>query len=194
MLIKVHSTLKEAKPRRALFMTLGLFIVTIGLAFSLIRERQENKLGPSISLNPLPISFNPPRGFKPLAPSNSEIGAFLVGQSRQRHLAALAVWKLAENVTGSHSDLASQVMYWQNFLWKVGSPKAQLTELHGKIGNIDGVELAGLKDGFVARIAELRKGETYVVSLSVREGPIDPKLYELFDLSCRTVILDSSGS
>lgn len=193
MLITVHSTLKEAKPRRALLMAIGLLVVTTGLAYRLTEERRKNPLGAAVSLSPIPIEFNPPKGFKHLVVDPERGRATLLGYVNQGEYATITVWYLPSVEPEEFHDLARKAIL--GLPEKLGGRTRDIaiTDRKGEIGKDTGEELAGLADGVVARIAGINSRATCIVCMSVKNGAIDQALYELFDLSCRSIRLNSSG-
>lgn len=193
MLITVHSTLKEAKPRRALLMAIGLLVVTTGLAYRLTEERRKNPLGAAVSLHPLPIEFNPPKGFNRIGVDLERRRATLVGYANQGDYAAITVWYLPSVEPAELHELARDAILGLPEELGGGTRDIAITDRKGEIGKDTGVELAGLADGVVARIAAINSRATCIVCMSVKNGAIDQALYEVFDLSCRSVRLNTSG-
>lgn len=175
-------------------MAIGLLAFSTILAWMLIQERRRNPLGPELVIESLSLRLRPPQGFRlvPTHATDSGQAAFFVGKTGATE-SSLAVWKMNALDSKDFSQVAEDVIRWQGRLWKTSASTPTLTPLRGNIGEVEGVELAGLKEGSVARIAELALDQVFVISLSARNGPINGRLYELFDRSCRSVRLELSG-
>ena len=196
MPIQVFSPSKPAAPGRALMISALLLAGVCALAGTMAWQRAGHPLVPRIRPSGWDISFQQPAGFIPGDLVKKELGAALpfhpIVQSALRM--ELVVWQIPVTTTAG-ADIGHRVMRRYTG-WSLpdllGTPPAKT---NATIGPLDAIELRqpNTKDGgIIVRTAVLsHRRLAYSISLAVSGGPIDDRLYRVFDRTCRSVSLET---
>ncbi len=189
MAVKVYAPSTPIPARRTLFFTIVLFGLVSALAGSMAVQRGSDPLGPRIAPRGWAMSFRIPKGWIPGTPvPGGSVTVFpFHGQSADRTPVDLAVWQIDEQLSGGPTEICSLI------LRQYGAPGSETTlggvPVTGRkaFGSIPGVEAMGPNGSTVVRAVVLDRRVGYAMSLNAGPSTIDKALYELFDLTCRSV-------
>lgn len=188
MTIEVHSFGREVSPRRTFVTALSLLIICSGLAWGMSRKRAGDPLVSVLTPSDWQVRFRVPRRFETGAPVlTREVTALpFFGTTPDDHRVDCVLWKIPG--AGSESlELTALVILQRN----AGGSNwfGQVKPLPPKsepLGVREGLELMSASESAIVRIAMVRD-DAYAVSFAVHRSKIDPALYQLFDLTCRSM-------
>ncbi|MCO6437954.1 MAG: hypothetical protein J5J06_12750 [Phycisphaerae bacterium] len=188
MSVELYSTTKAAIPWRTFAGAILLLAATTLLALQLSLSRRADPLSFAISPPGWNASFRVPRGFEHTAPfrtTSAEIIRFTRPFEGSGE-ANLLVWKILEDPPLSPRDTARQIILFNSVMQGGLTGSKEMIEAERPIGSAGGIELLGGAGRTVVRVANLRNGGGFAVSLAVDQGPIPDELYDLFDELCRS--------
>ena len=187
MAIEIYAPTKPAIRHRALALSLALLLAVAALAGAMSWRRGDGLLAAPVGSPDFGASFRPPRNFSPGDPLPARFGSAYPfhGQTASGGIARLVVRRV-EVASGVQAEaVCLEILRESRALvpfrggWVGERSRA-------KIGALEGVEVRNRRSGTVVRATVLQNGPAYAVSLTVDDGPLDPRLYRLFDRTCRS--------
>ncbi len=196
MAFEVYSGHTAAWPRRALWMSALLLAVTMAMAATMTSTRGRDPLGGRVGLEGSPISFRAPRSFELDNPVTTSQGPAIpmYGVTGAAH-SVMVVRFIPSGQGATAKDLARTILSndgtEEHLLLSLlrGMPPTTPEPL----GPFEGVEARDRAGAIVTRAALGPSGDGYAVTLRVEGAVIDPTLYRLFDLVCRSVETRQNG-
>lgn len=189
MVFRVYSSSAPVPSRRVLFFTLLLFGLVSVLAGSMTVRRGNDRLGPRIAPPGWGITFRVPKRWVPRTPlPGASVTVFpFHGESSGRVPVDLAVWEIDEQLAGGSTEICSLIL--RQYGAPGGGHKRDGAPVTGRraFGSIQGVEAMGPNGSTVVRAVVLERGVGYAMSMNAGRSTIGTALYELFDLTCRSV-------
>ncbi len=190
MVIEVHVSGRSAKPRRALFAFIFLFVITCFLAAAMSWSRSSDILGPGIEPPDWSISFRPPKRFV------GEVGLTGLGPAFQfqgrvgsKAVATLVVYRVeSSGIPGAEDALGvCDRILRAHFGDQPPSALMAQTRYDVRIGPREAVEVWDPALDMLVRAVVVEPGDAYAVTFSIRDAPISPDTYSLFDQTCMAV-------
>ena len=112
-----------------------------------------------------------------------------LGATTQGAPALLGVWRLDSPRNDEALGVAVRVLQEYTPLWLGELHMPQATWDGEAIGPFEGVEILSPEGTTIVRATVVDESLAIAVTLNLRNGPIDPRLYELFNLTCRSIEL-----
>jgi len=190
MVIEVHVSGRAAKPRRALFAFIFLFVITCALAAAMSWSRSGDSLGVVIEPPGWSISFRPPKRFV------GEVGLTGLGPAYQFYgrvgsesVAALVVYRLESSSIPGVEDaigVCDRILR-AHFGERPPAGLMAQTRYDVQIGSHEAVEVWDPTLDMLVRAVVVKPGDAYAVTLSISDARITPDMYSLFDQTCTAV-------
>jgi hypothetical protein len=168
-----------------------LLLFACALAAEMTWLRSHEPLGDRMRPAGWGVSFRPPRGFKAYTPNGLSLPGIqqFLGATAQGAPVLLGVWHIEEPPSDEALPVAIGVLQEYTPLWLGESRMPQTTWASEAIGPLEGAEILSPEGATLVRAAVADESFAVAVTLNLRNGPIDPRLYELFDLTCRSIEL-----
>ena len=106
----------------------------------------------------------------------------------------LAVWEIAAYAGHSPEDIWGLILEKYDAGPARPGPGPEILSTPKRLGDLDGLEVVGPRAETLIRVAVDPGGVGYAVSLAVKDEPIDEPLYDLFDLTCRSMTQEKTSS
>ena len=189
-MLRGPGTSKTNAPRRTLAASAALLIAVSSLAATMTWHRTFDALGVRVQPSGWALSFRPPRGYREIAPESDAMpqSRHFLGLTRTGTPVVFVVWRLDDTrydsarqagvavlrsaVQGSLSDRPDSLTWTKKPLGPLGGAEARLPELATTV-----------------RAAAAADGIAYAVTLHILDGQLNDRVYQLFDLTCRSIEL-----
>ncbi|MFQ5591516.1 MAG: hypothetical protein ACE5HE_10165, partial [Phycisphaerae bacterium] len=189
---EVYSSVKQHSPRRTLAATVFVLLSVSALALDMSLRRSARPLSGRVQPPGWTISFEFPKGWlRGLIANRGPVTVIAFSQPEgTRHSATIVFWRLMHWDDNDPDAIAS------NLLREHGGGEPQASGGVGarksdtKLGAGEACERVDAQHSTVVRAALFSAGDAYAVSLNVDNGVIGEHLYNLFDLSCRSIRIE----
>lgn len=190
---EIYSTTKSAAPYRAWVIAAFLLVLASVLAGHMVKRGSGSwRAGDLIQPEGWEMGFHPPAQFSEVDPEPEQFGSTLAYEHRQsggRRL-RLTFWRLRADDASAYKIARIIIEASRSWLSLVLGPAP--TKALGRLGSRDALEILDPSIPLVLRTLVWDSGWAYAVSLRVEGGAIDPGLYGLFDMTCRSVRFQKS--
>lgn len=190
MTIEVHSFGREISPGRTTTAALFLLVISCVLAVAMCWKRADNPLVPVTFPPDWNMRFQVPRMLDIVVPRlirGSTVLPF-AGKTADNVEVFCVLWKgeavAPVDLEAAAHRLMADVRVGTNLFGEVRTSPATT----GPMGDFDGAEFVSFSQTAVVRIVNV-EGEVYAVLFAVRGSKLDPDIYHLFDLTCRSMSL-----
>jgi len=185
---EVYSTTRPASPGRAWLVALVLLAAAAALAGDLVQRGAGTwRAGGLIQPEGWEMAFRHPAQFEEVDPQPDQFNSTYVYQYRQRDSSVIELkfWRLqardATAITIAH-QIQEKSKTWIGLLFGPAPTRAV-----GRLGDRDALEVVDPAISMALRTLVWESGWAYAVSIRVEGGPIDEKIYALFDMTCQSV-------
>lgn len=186
--IEVHSFSRDISQRRTLLAAAFLLILSCGLAVGMSWRRAANPLVPVLTPQQWKVLFSVPRRFETgearVARDASALPFF--GESSDGVKVFCILWRGTResgvDLETTAQDILREFGVGVNWFGEARTRPAKAEPM----GEQEGLELISVSESAVIRIAAVAD-EVYAVLFATQRAKLDPEMFRLFDLTCRSM-------
>lgn len=185
---EIYSAIKPAVSYRAWLISAFLLIVASALAGNMVQRGAGSwRAGDLVQPEGWEMSFRAPAQFIEIDPDPRQFGYTYIFEHRPSAgpRVLLTFWRIRAGDTSASNVAKAIIESSRSWFSLVFGPAP--TKAVGRLGSRDALEILDPAVPLVLRTLVWDSGWAYAVSLRVEGGPIDPGLYALFDMTCRSV-------
>lgn len=191
---EVYVSTKPASAARAWLVALLILTVATTLAGVFVQRSSGSwRAGDLIQPNAWEMAFRPPAQFHEVDPEPDQFSSTYAYRWAQRdgRTLHLMYWRMPAGEASAAVIARRFLERYRAWIHRILGPAP--TQTVGRLGRLDALEVLDPAIPLVLRTIVGDSGWAYGVSLRVEGGPIDQKIYTLFEMICQSVRFRKPG-